>query len=239
MPNELCTEPEKYIPLVVKTIDRMDINLPSHWDRDDMISYGILGLFEAVERFKPEKGVKFSTFAVLRIRGAVIDALRKEAPVSREKWSVVRRVTDISENLFRENGKEPKICEIAEIAGIPESKITEALGSIKLLSNISLERTLDFDDNNNLTIGDTIASAELDNPLEIAVRKENTERLALALEKIGERHRTVLSLYYYEELGIRDIAEIMEVSVSRISQIKTMALLELRKILKEDSEDKK
>lgn len=216
--------PEDYLPLVKIIVNRIDIKLPSHLDQDDLISYGILGLMDALEKFKAEKEVKFETYASIRIRGAIIDAIRKAAPVSRGKWDLIKRITEAREKLSQDEDQpdEVSLSLIAEHLNISVEEANDAMESLNYFSHVSIEETLGIED------------ASFDSPEASLMKEEQTKRLANALSKIQERERLVLTLYYYEELAMKEIAEILEVGVPRVSQIKSKALASLRKELEEE-----
>lgn len=233
MNEKILNNPEEYLPLVKNIVDRFDIRLPAHWDREDMIGYGVLGLLEAMQRFQPEKGVKFTTFATKRIRGAILDALRKDTPLSRSCWKRVRKITAAIDKIAIETGNEATIDEIAREIGLDIGTVEDALESLKMLSHISLDKTLGFTGNEEIKVGDKIRSDDLTE--ESILQKERVEILAKAIAELGERQRLILTLYYYEELTLKEIAHITNISVSRVSQIKSLGLAQLRnKIMKEE-----
>lgn len=226
------SDPQQYLPLVKKIVDRIDVKLPEHWDKEDMIGYGVLGLMEAIQRFQPGKGVKFSTFASLRIKGAILDALRRDSPLSRGRWETVRRIAEAIERLSQSTDLEFSLDTIAKELNISKSDVTEALDSVKLLSHLSLEQTLNLDDSNEIKIRDTL-TISTDLPEETVIKKEQISRLSKAINELEERQRLVLTLYYYEELTMKEIAKVLNITVSRVSQIKTLALVALRKKLED------
>lgn len=225
MEENLIFDPQQYLPLVKSIVDRMDVKIPDFWDKEDMIGYGILGLLEAAERFQPDKGIQFATFASKRIRGAILDALRKDSPLSRNCWQKVQMVTEAMEEVARTTGKEASMEEIAKKVDLDKSEIEEAMRSFKLMATISLEQTLGF---NELRVQDTLAIQVDKSPEEIFIEDEQTKVLGEAISLLEKRQRLVLTLYYYEELTLKEIAAVLNVSVSRVSQLKTMGLLALR-----------
>lgn len=218
-------DPQQYLPLVKSIVDRMDVKIPDSWDKDDMIGYGILGLLEAMGRFQPEKGIQFATFASKRIRGAILDALRKDSPLSRNCWQKVQIVTQAMERISANTGKEASINEIVKEVDLEKSEIEEAMQSFKLLASISLDQTLGL---NELRIKDTL-KIELDkSPEDKILEDEQTKVLSEAVSLLEKRQRLVLTLYYYEELTLKEIATALDVSISRVSQLKSMGLVALR-----------
>jgi len=218
-------DPQQYLPLVKSIVDRMDVKIPEAWDKDDMIGYGILGLLEATGRFQPDKGIQFATFASKRIRGAILDALRKDSPLSRNCWQKVQLITQAMERISANTGKEASINEIVKEVDLEKSEVEEAMQSFKLLSSISLDQTLGL---NELRIKDTL-KIELDkSPEEKILEDEQTQVLSEAVSLLEKRQRLVLTLYYYEELTLKEIATALDVSISRVSQLKSMGLVALR-----------
>ena len=224
-------DPCLYLPLVKSIVDRLDVKIPNYLDREDIIGYGILGLMDAMGRFQAEKGVQFATFASIRIRGSILDALRRDAPLSRNCWQKVQTITDAMEKISAITGKEASMEEIIKSVDMERTEIEEALQSFQLMASISLEQTLGFDE---LRIKDTLKTPADKSPEEIFIKKEQTKFLSEAIESLEKRQRLVLTLYYYEELTLKEIAVTLDVSVSRVSQLKTMALAALRRQLQED-----
>jgi len=221
-------DPHQYLPLVKSIVDRLDVKIPSHWDKEDLIGYGILGLMEALGRFQADKGVQFATFAAKRIRGAIIDALRRDSPLSRNSWQKVQVITDAMEKISGVTGKEASIEEIVQEVAMERTEIEEAMQSFRLMASISVEQTLGFDD---LAVKDTLKAPLDKSPEEIFIKEEQKRCLSEAIESLEKRQRLVLTLYYYEELNLKEIAATLDVSVSRVSQLKTLALAALRKQL--------
>jgi RNA polymerase sigma factor for flagellar operon FliA len=228
MESNFTPDPHQYLPLVKSIVDRLDVKIPSHWDKEDLIGYGILGLMEALGRFQADKGAQFATFASKRIRGSILDALRRDSPLSRNSWQKVQVITDAMEKISGVTGKEASIEEIIHEVAMERTEIEEAMQSFRLMASISVEQTLGFDD---LAVKDTLKAPLDKSPEEIFIKEEQKKCLIEAIESLEKRQRLVLTLYYYEELNLKEIAAILDVSVSRVSQLKTMALASLRKQL--------
>lgn len=232
MERNFPVEPLDYLPLVKSIVDRLDVNIPSYWDRDDVIGYGIIGLMEAAGRFKADKGVQFATYASQRIKGSILDALRSASPLSRNCWQKVQIITEAMEKISAFTGKEASIEEITKEVDLNKSEIEEAMQSFRLMAAVSLEKTLGFDE---LTVRDTLKAPLENSPEEIYLKREQVKLLSKAIESLEERQRLVLTLYYYEELRLQEIAAALDVSVSRVSQLKTMALAALRRHMQGDN----
>ncbi len=230
-PDNSDIDPHQYLPLVKSIVDRLDVKIPSYWDKEDLIGYGILGLMEAWERFQIDKGAQFATFASKRIRGAIIDALRRDTPLSRNCWQKIQIITAAMERISGKTGQEASIDEIIREVDMERAEIEEALQSFRLMASVSVEQSLGFDD---LTIIDTLKAPDDKSPEQIYLQEERTKLLGKAIEKLEERQRLVLMLYYYEEMNLKEISATLEVSVSRVSQLKTMAMASLRRHLEAD-----
>jgi len=228
MENLAVIDPHQYLPLVKAIVDRMDVSIPDFWDKDDMIGYGVLGLLEAARRFRPEDGFQFATFAAKRIKGAILDALRRDSPLSRNCWQKVQKITAVMETMASSSGEEATIEEIAARVDMERAEVDEALRSFQLMAAISLEQTLGLD---NVKVVDTLAEPAENSPDASIIREEQSSLLASSLEKLDDRQRQVLTLYYYEELSMKEIAAVLNIGVPRVSQLKTMGLATLRRNL--------
>ena len=223
--NELINS---YLPLVRFIVSRLNFKLPNHLEQEDLVSYGIFGLMDAVKKFDWQRGVKFETYASQRIRGAVVDALRREqwAPRSvADKLKMLQRayqkfenegITDIPEEL------------LAEEMGISIKALRELMTEISQLSVVSLDEFLHGQEIENISRVETLSDPNSPNPATSVLEDEFRDYLASAIEDLPEKDRVVISLYYYEELTLREIGLILDVSESRVSQLHARALMRLR-----------
>lgn len=223
----------KYAPLVKYVAGRVAINLPRSVEEGDLVGYGSLGLLDAIERFDPSRGVKFETYAVARIRGAMIDGLRSMdwVPVSvRHRAKQIEEVTSELENRL---GRSATDEEIAAELGISVEEYNEHLMDMASSAILSLEDiwgSIDENDSGNRTL--EVKDDRTPDPLSEAEFALKRETLAKALERLPERERLVITLYYYEGLTVKEIASVMKVSPSRVSQLHTRAVIRLRGALK-------
>ncbi len=218
----------RYAPLVKYVLGRMALILPPVLEPDDVLSYGILGLMLAVDRYDPSRGVKFETYAISRIRGAIIDALRSLDVVPRSARQRTRRLERTYSELEQSLGRPPRDEELAQAMGVDLTSLSHMLSEVNYVV-LSLDSPLGRSpDDDELTLLDTTGDEGLDDPLEGLERQELAEALARAIEGLDERERLVISLYYYEDLTLKDIAEILGVSESRVSQLHARAVLRLR-----------
>jgi RNA polymerase sigma factor FliA len=227
-----------YSPLVKYVAARVAVGLPQHVDGSDLVSYGIIGLIDAIDRFNPVRQVKFETYAIPRIRGAIIDELRAIDWVPRSVRAKARAVEQAYASLEASLLRTPTDAEVATELGISEPELQEILRQISFVGVAALDEVfmVGGDRADRTTLGDTIPDSTA-GPVAMFEDKESKEILAQAIMQLGERERTVLSLYYYEGLTLAEIGEILGVTESRVCQIHTKAVLQLRGRLNDRSPD--
>ncbi len=224
--EELITE---YLSLVKYIVGRISISMPSGVDPDDLLSYGILGLIDAIEKFDLSKGVKFETYASIRIKGAILEGLRSEdwAPrsVRRQAREIERAISSLNARL----GRMPTDQEIAEEMGIDSIELANLFSRVNGATILSLEQPIaDDSDEKVLCLQDAIADDSDREPHIIVESEFLYKALTAAIEELPEREQLVISLYYYEELTLKEISKVLGVSESRVSQIHTKVLMKLR-----------
>jgi RNA polymerase sigma factor for flagellar operon FliA len=219
-----------FSPLVKFVAGRVATNLPHTVENADLISYGIFGLIDAIEKYEPGRGIKFETYAISRIRGAIIDELRALDWVPR---SVRARARDIERAIITLEGRlqrTPEDPEVAEELGISPKDLQDAYAKLSYTSIVSFEDvwapSQEHDDRSALSAG--IEDENAENPVEAFESEEMREILAGAIERLSERERTVIALYYYEGLALKEIGQVLGVTESRVSQMHTKAVLRLR-----------
>ena len=221
-----------YSPLVKFIAGRMASGLPSHVDEGDLVSYGLLGLIGAIERFDLEREIKFETYAVARIKGAIIDELRSLDWVPRSVRSRARDVERAHAALETQLGRSPTDEEMAEKLELTVDEFRDALLQIANSSVLALDDLWTFADpergSSRMSVLDTIEDPSALNPESEAHIAELKDRLADAIHSLPERERLVIALYYYENLTLREIGEVLGVTESRVSQLHTKAVLALR-----------
>lgn len=213
-----------YAPLVKQIALRFAFGLPPGLDVDDLIAYGSYGLLEALQRYDASRGVPFGTFAAQRIRGAILDGLRAFQPLPEPARRELRRMAQVVERLTMELGREPEPGEVAEAMGKSEAEVEDLERMAGMLSMLSLEELL------------FPGQATEPTPEEVALRRDQEERLAAALAKLTDRERRVMELVYYHDLNLSEAARVLGVSPSRCSQLHRRALLRLRAMLAEGRE---
>ncbi|MBM4417058.1 MAG: FliA/WhiG family RNA polymerase sigma factor [Chloroflexi bacterium] len=215
----------QYAPLVKYVVGRIALNLPSVVDSDDVLSYGTIGLIDAVERFDPERGIKFETYAISRIRGAIIDALRSLDQIPRTTRQRAREIETAIAELESKLRRPPAEEEVARHLGMDLERYRDVIVRSGT-TTVSLDALLLSDDEE----GGPRAFEDRDSPdpQNTAVRREAERLLVEAVKRLPERERLVLSLYYYQELTMKEISRVMEISESRVCQLHAQAILRLR-----------
>src|SRR5919107_1849119 len=211
-----------YSPMVKFVAGRLGAGLPSHVEDADLISYGLVGLIGAIERFEPERGIKFETFAMTRIRGAIIDELRSLDWVPRSVRSRAREIEAVQ-------------AELADKLNMTEEELQSALLEIANSSVYALDElwTVSDSSGDQVSLLDTIADEGAADPQEALASNEVKDRLTEAIGSLPEREQLVVALYYYENLTLREIGEVLGVTESRVSQLHTKAVMRLKSHLQQ------
>ena len=219
-----------YAPLVKFVAGRISSGLPSHVDENDLVSYGLLGLIGAIERYDPDRDVKFETYAIARIKGSIIDELRAMDWVPRSVRSRAREIERTMAKLEAELHRSPTDEEIAEKLGVDQEELDQSLLDISRSSIAALDElwTVSSATGDQIALIDTIEDREGPQPDTALDVTETKEAMAEAIASLPEREKIVVTLYYYEELTLREIGEVLGVTESRVSQLHTKAILRLR-----------
>jgi len=219
-----------YSPLVKYVAGRMASGLPSHVEEGDLISYGLIGLIGSIERYDLDREIKFETYAVARIRGAIIDELRSLDWVPRSVRAKARDVEKAHSQLENKLGRAPNEEEMADKLGVSVDDFRTTLLEIANSSVLALDDlwTVSDPDGGQVSLLDTIRDPNAIDPEEAIDTVELKDRLADAIESLPDRERLVIALYYYENLTLREIGEVLGVTESRVSQLHTKAVLALR-----------
>jgi RNA polymerase sigma factor FliA len=222
-----------YSPLVKYVAGRLGSGLPAHVDEGDLVSYGLLGLIGAIERFDPERDVKFETYAAARIRGSIIDELRSLDWVPRSVRARAREIERAIAKLEAKLGRAPTDEEIAGSLGITEDELADSLLDISRTSIAALDElwTSSSHGGDPVALIDTLPGDQSADPQEAMAQTEQRQALADAIARLPEREKLVVRLYYYDELTLKEIGEVLGVTESRVSQLHTKAVLRLKAAL--------
>jgi RNA polymerase sigma factor for flagellar operon FliA len=217
----------KYASFVKYVAGRIAVNLPSNVEFDDLVSYGILGLIDAIDKYDSDRNVKFKTYAKTRIRGAIFDELRVLDWTPRSIRQKARKLEKAYAKLEGKLGRDARDEEIAEYLNIDISELHKLFDETKKSLLLSLDEIF-YDDEEGSSRFDFIEDQKSDNPQSKIEEAEAKKILADAISKLSDRERMVITLYYYEELTSKEIGKILGVSDSRVSQLHTKAILRLR-----------
>jgi RNA polymerase sigma factor for flagellar operon FliA len=219
-----------YAPLVKYVAGRIGTSLPAHVDEGDLNSYGLLGLIGAIERYDPGREIKFETYAINRIKGSIIDELRSLDWVPRSVRARAREIERAMAELENRFKRAPSDEEVAKEIGITVGEFQDSLTAISRTSVAALDELWSISTSGGDTVSliDTIEDPNADDPSRALSQTELREALADAIDKLPDRERLVITLYYYEELTLREIGEVLSVTESRVSQLHTKAILRLK-----------
>lgn len=219
----------KHLPLVKRLVSKMDSGY--NYDLDDMINIGVIGLMDAIKKYDKDKNVPFEAYATLRIKGAVIDELRRAGPVSRDRINKLNQYYEAKEELEKRHLRTPDEDEILKELGIDKKELSKIHETVHCLSNVSLESTIFSSDGNDIYLKDVIEDDNIASPEEVLLKNERKKLLKSAIDTLDEREQIILNLYYVEELSLKEIAYILDISTPRVSQIHGKILVKLREKL--------
>jgi RNA polymerase sigma factor for flagellar operon FliA len=226
----------RYAPLVKYVAGRLAMGLPPTIDVDDLISYGVFGLINAIERYDPGRNVKFETYAIARIRGAMLDGLRAFDWIPYSVRQKAKELERAYSRLEARLGRSATDCELAAELGVTLGALGKMLLDIRALALGSLDETWNGEDEegNGLKPMEVIEDSSCEDPVDLVEFEERKRLLADAVQTLPERERLIVTLYYYEGLTAKEISRILGVSQSRISQLHSKAVMRLRARLSED-----
>ncbi len=214
----------EFAPMIKYIADRMSMRLPSGISREDLLSAGVLGLNDAINKFKIEKGVKFKTYASYRIKGAMVDELRKMGWASRSVIRDNQQINNIKDALQLKLGRAPNDSEMAEQLGIKLDAYHRMLWRTRRISLVSLDEPL-FDGNTPRMVSQ---ESEEPSPFEALKAQEFKQAIAGEIATLSKKEQMVISLYYYDELTLKEIGKVLDLTESRISQIHSKVISKLR-----------
>ncbi len=218
-----------YSPLVKYVAGRVSVGLPQNIEQADLVSYGIFGLIDAIDKFDLSRNIKFETYAIARIKGAIIDELRSIDWVPRSVRSKAKAVEKAYAKLEGSLLRTPTDDEVATEMGISPQELNAVFQQVSFVGLIALDEMLSVsgERGETTTLGDTIAD-KTEGPSEVFEVEETKEILADAINRLGDREKVVLTLYYYEGLTLAEIGEVLGVTESRVCQIHSKAVIQLR-----------
>ena len=218
----------EYAPLIKFIAQKISLRLPSNIELDDLISSGVIGLMDAIEKYDPSRNNKFKTYAEFRIRGSILDELRAQ------DW-IPRSIRDKSKMLDRtivemesEMGRHPTTRELADRLGLTIDGFFGLLNQVRPVSILSIDDATTFSNIDKKSIFNLLKSCEINNPLNQLSLKSVKNVVTKSIEDLSERQRIVLSLYYYEDLNLKEIGQILRITESRVSQLHAQAIVRLR-----------
>jgi len=220
----------KYLPLVKRVVGRIDAK-DSEFDQDDLISVGVIGLMDALKKYDHTKKVPFEAYATLRIKGTVIDELRKSGRVSRDRIAKLNQYYLAKEDLEKSLGRTPDESEICKELAIGERELYKLHETVHYLSRISLESAVFSERGNEVQLIDMIEDQHIASPEERLIKNEEKSIVDCAINELKDREKIILNLYYVEELSLKEIAYILDISIPRVSQIHGKILIKLRGLI--------
>ncbi len=219
-----------YSPLVKYVAGRVGVGLPSNIDQSDLVSYGIFGLIDAISKFDLERAIKFETYAISRIRGAIIDELRSIDWIPRSVRSKARDVERAYSTLEAKFQRTPTEREVAAELGVPVDNLRRIFSQVSFVNVVALDELLHSggERGDKTTLGDSLADSRADDPVSMFENEETRYILADSVAALPEREKIVVTLYYYEGLTLNEIGQVLGVTESRACQLHTKAVLQLR-----------
>jgi len=229
--DDLSTENalvERYLPLVAAVLGRLSMTLPEHVSHDDLYSAGLVGLLQTLRNYDPTCGSSFETYARIRIRGAMLDELRRMDWVPRTIHEKARKIQETMGRLEQKLGRAPTEAQMAKALGLSVPQYNELLDEVRPATFVCLDAAGSSDDGDTGSLYEVIADTSEENPVEQVSQRELKKVIFERLKELPEIQRKVLALYYVEDLHLREIAEVFGLTESRICQIHSQAILAIR-----------
>jgi RNA polymerase sigma factor FliA len=223
----------EYLPFVKQTVQRIASHLPKSVEIDDLISAGTIGLIQAMERYDPSRGIQLKTYAAFRIKGAVLSELRSRDILSRSSRKKVRELEKAQIELEHELGREARDKELAQRLNVEMDELNK-IRSIGSFSIVSIDEVVGHNENARDSLLSYLSDDNVDDPLALAGLKELKAALAEGIEQLPEKEKLVVSLYYAEELTMREVGNVLNVTESRVSQLHSQAVRRLRNHLRKE-----
>lgn len=225
----------QYIYLTRYVVGRVKVALPPTFSIEDISSYGVEGLIDAVEKYSPNKGARFETYALMRIRGNIIDKIRSQDFLPRSARKKIKDVKEAQEGLRQKLGRQPTSSEIGEVLGLEKEKVDQILAEDTTITSLYDKKGSSED---SVEVIDTIQDTKSLTPHENMEEKDVKKELEHALKRLPERERMIMVLYYHENMTLKEIGEAIEVSESRVCQLHAQAIMKLKNILSENRSER-
>lgn len=223
--NELIKE---YAPLIKFVAQKIAVRLPSNIELDDLISAGVIGLMDAIDKYDSTRDNKFKTYAEFRVRGAILDELRAQDWVPRSIRDKSKVLDKTIASLEVDLGRTAKEEEIAQALNVSLDDFHDLVNQVRPVSLLPIDQATTFSNTDKKSIMDILEGSKLNNPFNQLNIKSIKDVVAQAIEELPERQRLVLSLYYYEDLNLKEIGQVLRVTESRVSQLHAQAVTRLR-----------
>ena len=223
--NEIIIE---YAPLIKYIAQKIASRLPSNIELDDLISCGIIGLMDAIDKFDPKRDNKFKTYAEFRVRGAILDELRAQDWIPRsirEKAKIIERAYAKLEALL---GRSATDEEMSEELGVPQEEFHNMLHKARSVALLNIDDSSSFNKGDKKLIANLMMDSKVSNPFSAVAYKNSRDKIKEGIASLPEKQRLVLSLYYYEDLNLKEIGRVLNVTESRVSQLHTQGIVKLR-----------
>jgi len=224
----------EYAPLVKFIAQRIAARLPASVELDDLISCGVIGLMDAIKKFDSKRDNKFKTYAEFRIRGAILDELRSQDWIPRSVREKSKAIDKATNKLERTLGRTPKALEVAKEMGIEQDKYHQMLSLTQSVSVLNIDENALFNRSDKKSFSSLLEKKRSSNPFEAVNFKKAQERIKEGIKVLPEKQKLVLSLYYFEDLNLKEIGQVLNITESRVSQLHSQAVKKLKLKFKDD-----
>lgn len=232
---ELSFEEEilKYLPVVDRVVNRITIK-NTDYEKEDLFNIGVIGLMDALKKFDASKKVPFESYAAIRVRGSIFDEVRKHGKISRYRMTQLNEYYEAKRELEQEQKGDVTDTDICQKLAITRAQLNEIYDSLNYLASVSLEATLFNQNDDGMTVEDTIQDQSIPNVEETLLEDERKKALEKSVTQLAEREQIILDLYYKEEMTLKEIAEILGISIARVSQIHGKIISKLKLSIEEE-----
>ncbi len=224
----------EYAPLIRYIAQKISARLPSNIELDDLMSCGVIGLMDAIDKYDPTRDNKFKTYAEFRIRGAILDELRAQDWIPRSVREKAKLIEKAYQKLEAELGRPARDEEMCEELKIDQNEFHDLLNKAKSVSLLNIDDFASFNQGDKKLLMGLLEHRNSSNPFVAVNFKKSRERIKESIKSLPKRQRLVLSLYYYEDLNLKEIGQVLDVTESRVSQLHTQAIIKLRTTLKDE-----